>query len=248
MANKNKFDFENHGEDAVIYLYGEVGSEFSGITSDVFATELDSLGSVKNIDVRINSEGGSVFEGFAIYNHLKEHPANVRVFVDGLAASIASVIAMAGNSIEMARNSYMMIHNAHGGVLLVGDAEQLEEGIVEVQKRAALLRKLNASIAEHYSQRTRIKIDSLLELMNKETWMTASEAVKNKFADRVGGGVSIAACVSPDRFGFKNIPAELLEPPKTAEPDLQITNSKSPDVRLAEIGEKLLQGRNQHAA
>jgi ATP-dependent Clp protease protease subunit len=99
---------------AEIYLYGTVGADWfgEGVTAKQFAADLKGLGKVKTIDLRINSDGGSVFEGKTIYSLLAEHPAKVITRIDGLAASIASLIAMAGDEIHIAEGGFVMIHNA----------------------------------------------------------------------------------------------------------------------------------------
>jgi hypothetical protein len=107
--------FVNRGKTGEIWLYDQVGEGFfGGMSAKQFNDELNKLGKVDTVNLRINSPGGSVFDGVAIYNALKRHPARVEVDVDGIAASIASVIAMAGDEIRMASNSMMMIHDPHG--------------------------------------------------------------------------------------------------------------------------------------
>src|SRR5690606_25494897 len=103
---------------AEILIYDEIGADpwtGTGIGADDFVRELRAI-KAPRIDVRINSVGGSVFEGNAIYNALARHPAHVDVYIDGIAASIASVIAMAGDKIYIAANAHVMIHNPHGVV------------------------------------------------------------------------------------------------------------------------------------
>ena len=151
-----------------IYIYGDIVGDkwFDEETSaNSFKDELNELGDVSTIDLHINSGGGSVFEGFAIYNMLKQHKAKVDVQVDGIAASIASVIAMAGDTISMPKNSYLMIHNASG--MAFGTAD-------EMKKQAEILEGLSGTIAQVYVDRSNetIDIDKVKELMSAETWLT----------------------------------------------------------------------------
>src|SRR5262245_27525916 len=105
-------------EEAEVYIYEDVGSGwFGGVSAKQFADDLRALGQVQTINVHINSAGGEVFDGVAIYHTLVQHPARVVSHVDGLAASIASVIAMAGDEIRITEAGMFMIHNARGGVV-----------------------------------------------------------------------------------------------------------------------------------
>ena len=123
-TNQNWYEFKALENGATeIYVYDEIG--FWGITAKDFARDLKELDPKGEINLRINSPGGSVTDGIAIYNLLKNHKAKVNTFVDGLAASMASVIAMAGDTITMPENALMMIHNPWGGAM--GDADELRK-------------------------------------------------------------------------------------------------------------------------
>lgn len=164
-----------------IYIYGDIVGDkwFDEETSaNSFKDELNELGDVSTIDLHINSGGGSVFEGFAIYNMLKQHKAKVDVQVDGIAASIASVIAMAGDTISMPKNSYLMIHNASG--MAFGTAD-------EMKKQAEILEGLSGTIAQVYVDRSNetIDIDKAKDLMSAETWLTAAEAQDLGLVDEI---------------------------------------------------------------
>lgn len=165
--------------EAEVYIYEEIGQDFwtgSGITAKGFAEQLDALGPVDSITVRINSPGGSVFDGNAIYNALVRHPAKVKVEIDGIAASAASYIAMAGDEINIAENGMVMVHRAHGGCM--GNCQDMIE-------MADVLEKLDGSIAKIYADRTNRKLDTWLAKMDAETWFTADEAVKERLADSI---------------------------------------------------------------
>ena len=184
-------------DEAEILIYESIGQSWwndSGVGAKQFAEDLKALGAVKVLNIRINSPGGDVFEGNAIKTQLEQHPAVKNVFIDGLAASAASYIAMAGNRIEISKNALFMIHNASGGVL--GNAE-------DMRKMADLLEKIDGNIADMYQRRTSQPLDTIQEWMTAETWFNAEETVKHGFADAVMAEESAAepaAVFNLDRF------------------------------------------------
>ncbi|MDN3244154.1 head maturation protease, ClpP-related [Streptomyces sp. ZSW22] len=159
-------------DEAEVLLYDEIGGWF-GNTADDLIAELKGISSPR-MRVRINSPGGSVFEGIAIANALRAHPASVTVQVDSVAASIASVIAMAGDRIEMAPNSMMMIHDASG--MAWGNAREMEE-------MAELLDLISDNIADAYAARAGGTREQWRERMRAETWYLPEDAVDNGLAD-----------------------------------------------------------------
>lgn len=169
------YRIENAGKatEADVYIYDEIG--FWGTTASDFARELGEL-DVKNINLRLNSPGGAVFDGIAIYNTLKTHKADVHVTVDGVAASIASVIAMAGDTVTMGRGTSIMVHNPSG--LVLGNAADMRE-------MADLLDKLAVDIGGFYADRAGGEIEDWLAAMDVETWYSADEAVAAGLADTV---------------------------------------------------------------
>lgn len=186
-----------------ILLYGLIGQDWfgDGNSSKGFAKDLKALGDVKTIDLRIDSEGGDVFTGKAIYSLLRDHGATVAVHVDGLAASAASFVAMAGNSIEMAEGAFMMIHDCWS--FAIGNA-------AELRKTANLLDKVNDTIIEVYVARTNAKETDVKKWMADETWMTAKECKKRGFCDAINENLKVAAAVNmTDPSRFKNLPAAL---------------------------------------
>lgn len=158
--------------EAEVMLYDEIGGWW-GRTADDLIAELRDI-TAPRMRVRINSPGGSVFEGIAIANALRAHPANVTVQIDSLAASIASVIAMAGDRIEMAPNSMLMIHDASG--LCLGNASDMEE-------MAELLDLISDNIADAYAARAGGTRDEWRARMQTETWYLPEDAVENGLAD-----------------------------------------------------------------
>lgn len=177
--NKKYFSLETSGTNATINIYGDITS-WPWMDGDVSAVnlskQLDEMTGVDNIDVYINSYGGEVAEGLAIYNSLKRHPAQVTTYVDGFACSIASVIFMAGDKRVMNEASLLMIHNAWSWG----------------QGNAAELRKLakdldtitNASVAA-YMSKVSISEEDLRTLMDAETWLEPSKALAYGFASSV---------------------------------------------------------------
>lgn len=161
--------------EAELFIYGDIGSSWwdEGVSAEDFAKELSAL-DVGTITVQLNSMGGSVFEGIAIYNALSSHPANVVVNVNGIAASIASVIAMAGDEIRISEGSHIMIHKPWS--LAMGDAESM-------RKEAEVLDKLETGIIDIYQARTGAKRADLEAWIASETWFLGQEAVDAGFAD-----------------------------------------------------------------
>lgn len=190
MSNKRMWEIKqqtDHPDMLELYIYGDVqGDRVSFWTGEVtesktsaehFKNELAQHGDVKQIDIYINSYGGSVFEGTAIYSQLKRHPAHKTVYVDGFACSIASVIAMAGDEIIMPRNAMMMIHNMW---------MYCEGNSAELRKAADDLDKINEAGREAYLQRAGDKLtaDKLREMQDAETWLNAEECIAYGLADR----------------------------------------------------------------
>ena len=159
---------------AVIEIFGDIGAW--GITAKQFAQDLKALGDVSLIDLRVNSPGGDVFDGIAIYNMLRTHPARVEGSVMGLAASMGSVILMASNVIRMPANSMLMIHKPWG--IQGGDAD-------DMRRYADLLDKVEGSLVQAYVAKTSKTPDDIHALLDAETWMTGTEAVEMGFADEL---------------------------------------------------------------
>ena len=189
---------------ADIYIYDEIG--YWGITAADFAKDLKAQGDVTEIHLHINSPGGSVYDGTAIYNLLKNHKAHVTVHIDGLAASMGSVIAMAGDTIIMPENALMMIHNPWGGA--IGDAE-------EMRKMADLLDKIKASLMTVYTSRTGLSEEEVSAIMDAETWYTGTEAQAAGFADTLTPSMDLAASARFDftKLGYNHTPKQLNRQP-----------------------------------
>lgn len=202
---------------ADISIFGEIvtsGYEWyeSDVSASGFQKDLKGLGEVDTINLHINSPGGSVFDGIAIYQMLVQHKAAINVYVDGLAASIASVIAMAGDNIYIPKNAMLMVHNPW--TVAAGNASEL-------RKQADDLDKIGQSMQESYLSKTNGKLDqeTLQKLLDDETWLSADEAVAYGFADVVLEENRAAACISNELFAkYRNVPKDLTA--KKEEPTL----------------------------
>lgn len=173
-GTQNWFRIENALDDAsAVYIYDEVGA--FGVAAGEFIQEIQSVKS-KSLDVHLNSPGGGVFDGFAIFNALKKHPAEVTVHIDGLAASIASVIAMAGDRIVMDRYGQMMIHESHA--IAAGSAKDMAQ-------MAGVLDEYSDNIASVYAERAGGQPYEWRERMRAETWYSAAEAKRAGLVDEV---------------------------------------------------------------
>lgn len=169
-----------------IYIYSDVESDGydwwgdkirSETSANHFREELTKHPNAKEIKLFINSYGGDVSEGTAIYSQLRRHPAHKTVYIDGFACSIASVIAMAGDTIIMPHNTMMMIHNMW--MIAIGNA-------AELRKTADDLDKINDAGRQAYLEKAGEKLseDKLIEMMDAETWLTAEECIEYGLADK----------------------------------------------------------------
>ncbi len=171
------FRIENRDDSVTeVWVYDEIG--WFGITASEFIQDLQAIDTPR-IELHLNSPGGEVFDGIAIYSTLRQHDAEVHTIIDSLAASIASVIAMAGDEITITPNGTMMIHDGMG--LAVGNAKDHRE-------MADLLDKVSDNIASVYAERTGGTVDEWRALMRDETWFSADEALEAKLVDRVATG------------------------------------------------------------
>lgn len=185
-----------------IYVYGIIGMDWfgDGVTAKQFAVDLKALGDVTTIDLRINSDGGVVDDARAMYNLLVEHKATIIAHVDGVAASAASFLAMAGDEIEIADGGFFMIHDVRGGVY--GTADDLD-------RRAKVMRGYNDAVVKTYADRTGASDKQLRAWMTAETWFNAKDAVEHGFADRIVENMKVAAAIT-DASRFRNLPSSLL--------------------------------------
>ena len=222
------FSVAKADEETEILLYDEIS--WLGITADAFKRELDAIES-PTINLRINSPGGDVFDGLAIYNALREHPAKVITHIDGVAASMASVIALAGDEVRMAENAFFMIHNPWS--VVIGNAKDL-------RKEADLLDKVSGSLVMAYEKKSGVSAEELQGLMDDTTWLHADEAADMGFVDVVTGREDdeseIAACF--DLSIFANVPDALTTPADAKDPTTRELERALRDAGLSQAAAK----------
>jgi ATP-dependent Clp protease, protease subunit len=170
-----------------LYVYDVIGDEFNGITARQVLEDIKASGKVDTIHVRINSPGGLYFDGSSIYNLLREHPAKKIVDIDGIAASAASIIAMAGDVIRIAANGMMMIHRPMGSA---------HGNIDDMMQAVSFLERAQVGLVNTYVQRTKLDVNAVSEMVNKTTYFTAQEAIDNGFADEMVDEMALTACMN----------------------------------------------------
>lgn len=178
-------------DDTTITIYDTIGYDpwtGEGVTAKRISAALRRIGP-KDVTVKINSPGGDMFEGIAIYNALRQHKAAVNVQVLGIAASAASIIAMAGDEIVMGLGTFIMVHNAWG--LVIGNQHDLREA-------SDLFAQFDSALADIYEARTSTDRSEIEKLMDNETFLAPADAVAKGFADRVDDGLSLPDDNSPE--------------------------------------------------
>ena len=190
--DRNWFEIKAESSKVVdVYIFDEVGT--FGINAQSFIEEIKAHKG-QPMNLHLNCVGGDVFEGMAIYNVIKKRKAKTTVYIEGIAASMGSVIALAADEVIMAENSLFMIHNAFGGAM--GEAK-------EMRKTAAVLDKISNEIADIYTKKTNLPFGKIKEMMDEETWLTADEAFELGFVDSISDAIKVAA--KYDISKFKNI-------------------------------------------
>jgi ATP-dependent Clp protease protease subunit len=183
------------GDAAEVYIYDEIA--WYGVSAQDIVDELKAI-TAPLIHLRINSAGGDVMDGIAIYNAFARHPAKVISHVDGLAASAASIIALAGDEVEMSEGAFVMIHSAWA--FAMGNA-------TEMRRMSQLLDAVDGSLAGIYARRMGIAAAEALSLMEEETWLSADQAVAQGFADRMEERTAVEASFDPSMF--QHVPEEV---------------------------------------
>ena len=201
---KSWYMIRARGTGTEVLIYDEIGAY--GVTAKGFLAEFGALPDDAAIDLRLNSPGGSVFDAVAIYNALKRHAGEITVWVDGIAASAASYIAMAGDTIVMPENAFLMIHDPSG--LVMGTAE-------DMRATADALDKVKSSLIQGYAAKSGKPDDEIADLMAAETWLDAKDALALGLIDRMAEPVKLAA--SFDVSKFRNAPPELVAAAKGPE-------------------------------
>lgn len=222
--NKKFWQFKPQAasKSADLMLYGPISSTSwwgDEVTPREFKKELDALGDIDNLNIHIFSAGGDPFAAHAIHAMLRAHKAYKTVYVEGLAASAASLIVMAGDKVIMYGNSILMVHNPW--TLAVGNS-------VELRKMADDLDKVRDSMVVTYQAKTGLSTEEIITLLDAETWLTAQEAVDKGFADEVAAEKKVAASVRDGKFlvddreveiaAYRNFPKDRF--PVTTEPQV----------------------------
>ena len=195
---KNWYQIKNKAEGVLdISIHDEIG--MWGVSASDFIGELRGQDPAKVINLSVHSPGGSVLDGLAMYNALSLYPAKIYGHVEGIAASAASFVLMAADTISMPEDAFIMIHNANGGVM--GDADDMRE-------MADIVDKLQASIVNIYQKRTGLDSDVIETMMKAETWMNASDALDQGFIDTIVDAIDVAAKIGEFDKYFKSLPVE----------------------------------------
>ena len=185
------------GETADIYIFDEIGRY--GVSAQEFISDIKNLKNTP-INLRINSLGGDVFDGMAMYNVIKRREARTTVYIEGIAASIATIIALGADEVIMAENSLFMIHNAWGGT--TGEAK-------DMRKTAETLEKISSELTDIYTKKTGLSREAVSQMMDEETWLNAEEAYELGFIDVISDSIKVAA--KYDISKFKNITHEKIK-------------------------------------
>ena len=239
-AFQNFFNAESKGKSAKLYIYNEIRDD---IDASIISELQKYLKGFSKVDVHINSPGGSVFKGYAMYNTLVSANIEIHVYIDGIAASIASLIALAGNKIFMARNAMLMIHNP--SVPNGGDS-------VALRKTAETLDKIKDQLINVYAKRTGLEAAELTNMMDATTWLNADEALAKGFIDEIFNEVLArntttvqnleannpytfySQYLNTDQMDIKAILNELGLPANTSEADM-LTHVKSLKAKVTEL-------------
>jgi len=195
---KSWYTIRARASGAEVLIYDEIGAY--GVSAKGFLAELGALPDGVPIDLRLNSPGGSVFDAVAIFNALTRHAGTITVWIDGIAASAASYVAMAGDEIVMPENAFLMIHDPSG--IVMGTATDMRE-------MAATMDKIAGSMIRGYAARSGRSEDEIATLMSAETWFDAKDALDLGLATRMAEPVRIAASFDIGRF--RNAPHALTE-------------------------------------
>jgi ATP-dependent Clp protease protease subunit len=235
-ANKaavKPFAVQSANDETTVWLYDFIGFDAwtgTGVSAEAFAKELAGI-TTPVIRLRINSPGGSVFDGRAMYAALKAHPSKVIASIEGVAASAATSVAMAADEVQMVKGSMFMIHNAW--TIAMGNANDLIE-------TAALLEKIDGNLVADYTAKTGKSADQVSAWMAAETWFTASEAVDAGFADKVVDGPQVDASYDLSAYG-DHAPKMSVHVEVTASADVEMTLEDLADDKRQQIKQELEQ-------
>jgi len=216
---------------ADLNIYGPIGGfDEDSISMKSFTDMMASVEPDEDVHIHINSPGGSVWDGLAIYDRLVNHAGMVSIVIQGVAASIASIVAMAGDRITMAQSSRFMIHNPMGpSAIAFGTSEDLRDAAEDTMKTAALLDSIRDSLAGVYASRSGQSQKKILDWMAEETYFTASDAVKYGFADKVRANKKLAAVIHDQPVAEAVSDLKSLEELEKVASGLKIRSRKMPE-------------------
>lgn len=186
-----------------LHLYGPIGnvSDSEGITAESFSQTLSEIDPEEPLDLFISSPGGVVRDGLTMYSELVRRPGPVNVHVQGVVGSIASVIAMAGDTITIAESARYMIHNPMGpSAIAFGEADTLRQAAEETLKVADVLDGMRDATADVYAARTGTDREQILEWMAAETWFNSEESMRHGFADKIASNKRMVALAGSDEI------------------------------------------------
>lgn len=224
------YDVRAESDDTTeVYIYDRIGAGWfdEGVGAKEFAADMAKI-TTPNVSLRINSPGGSVFDGVAIFNAIDRHTAHVTTHIDGVAASIASVIALAGDEVIMSEGSLFMVHNPWGAAM--GEAK-------DMRKTADTLDKIRGTLLNTYRDRSWLTEAEVSDAMDAETWYTADEAQAAGFVDTVDGDAPALAATF-DMSEFSNYPKTAGRPPSgetEGETTVGSTTTEAPTVDLSNL-------------
>ena len=210
------YSIKNETEEVDIYIYDEIGSY--DVNAKSFIDELKEHKG-KTLNIHINSLGGEVFDGLAIANAIKSHNAPTNTFIEGICASISTIVALASDKVYMSENSLFMIHNAWGGSM--GEARDL-------RKQADILEKISNEIANVYIKKTKLPKSEIDSMMEEETWLTAEESIQAGFVDELTEALKMVA--KYDVSKFKNITEDKINLILNKKEEIMIKNSEDKTI------------------
>ena len=219
---------------ADLFIFGEITSwrwYDEDVSASSFQKDLESIGQVDTLNIHINSCGGDVFEGIAIFNLIKQYNAIKNVYIDGIAGSIASVIAMAGDNIYMSNTSIIMIHNCW--TWASGNAEDL-------RKTADDMDKVMKALKNAYLAKVNIKEERLQELLDEESYLTADECLEMGFCSEIIEYDEEEQALSASSKGYYNLVIQIKELKKQKAKSEEIETTTLSDKQMNEIVEKVL--------
>ncbi len=230
MSKNSWFRIVNKGANArsTVYIYDDIG--LWGVTAQEFISDLEKVKG--DFDLRMATGGGSIFEGLAIHNAIRNHPGNVQVYLDGVVASMGTYVMLAGDTIEMAENGWIMVHNPQG--VAVGES-------ADMRKVADVMDGLRETLLDGYVNATGLERSELEEMLDGETWLNASDALEKGFVNSIGPANEMAASIK-HRERYSKIPDAFNKSSTTGGtlPQGAKTETENKEKNMSELRDKLV--------